>query len=313
MQLQVNDLEVTYGRGTSSVHAVRGLLFSIGPGETVALVGESGCGKSTTAAVVAGLRRPSHGNVVLDGTVVSDRRRSRDVRRQIQMVFQHSDQALDPRWTVQRSIEEPLRNLTDLDRDAIRKRTLEVLEQVGLDASFLERRPRTLSGGQAQRAAIARALACHPELVVLDEPTASLDQSVRAIQLRLLTRMQREHGLSYLLITHDISSVDLIAERIVVMYRGIAVETGPAKQVLAAPQHPYTRALIASVPIADPRRRMALLPIDGEATGVADSDSGCAFAHRCHHVTSMCTSGRPDLTPTTDGRSVACVRLEAIA
>lgn len=313
MQLHVNDLEVTYGRGAHAVHAVRGLSFSIGPGETLALVGESGCGKSTTASVVAGLRRPTAGSIVVDGTTVSDRRRSRDDRRRIQMVFQHSDQALDRRWTVQRSIEEPLRHLTDLDRDAARRRAVEVLEQVGLDASFLERHPRTLSGGQAQRAAIARALACSPELVVLDEPTASLDQSVRAVQLRLLTRLQREQGLSYLLITHDISSVDLIADRIVVMYRGTAVETGPAKQVLSAPQHPYTKALIASVPIADPRRRMDLRPIEGEVTGVADSSGGCVFAHRCHHAATMCTTSRPALEPTGDHRAVACVRLEAIA
>lgn len=309
MHLQLADLNVVYGSGARTVHAVRDLSLTIEPGETLAVVGESGCGKSTTAAVVAGLLPPTSGTVIVDGTPLTDRRRKPALKRKIQMVFQHSDQALDRRWSVERAIAEPLRHLTDLDRSQRAARVREVLADVRLDDTFLDRTPRTLSGGQAQRVAIARALACRPELVVLDEPTASLDHSVRGTQLRLLQRLQHEHGLSYLLITHDISSVQQIADRVVVMYRGSVMETGTTTEVLSSPAHPYTRALIGSILVADPTRRVTLA-VRGEVTPADDHERGCPFAPRCAHVDDACRATIPLLVRRDGRRSVACIRAD---
>ena len=251
MQLELSDIQVVYGRRKRRNHAVRGVTVSVRRGETLAVVGESGSGKTTIAKVAAGLQKATAGSLTwTQGDGVSPSEQSSGQR--VQMVFQHPVQSLDPAWKVRRSILEPLRH-QGVPHDQANRQVREVIAEVGLDAEILDRYPREISGGQAQRVAIARALVSHPEIVILDEPTASLDQTVRGRILALLAELQARTGVGYLMITHDISSVRRLATRIAVMYRGVIVESGPRDAVLSDPQHPYTRALIAAVPVADPR------------------------------------------------------------
>uniref|UniRef100_UPI003F498561 ABC transporter ATP-binding protein n=1 Tax=Actinomadura sp. CA-154981 TaxID=3240037 RepID=UPI003F498561 len=251
MDLVLDDIKVDYRRRGATTHAVRGVSVRVRRGETLAIVGESGSGKTTIAKVAAGLRKATAGTVAWRGEG-DDPEDRRPPARRVQMVFQHPMQSLDPLWKVRRSVAEPLRR-SGLPGAEVQARVSELIEQVGLAPSVLDDYPRELSGGQAQRVAIARALVCDPEIVILDEPTASLDQTVRSRILARLSRLQDETGVGYLMITHDISSVRRLATRIAVMYGGLIVESGPAEQVLADARHPYTRALIDAVPIADPR------------------------------------------------------------
>jgi ABC-type glutathione transport system ATPase component len=257
--LVLDKATVTYP-GRVKVHAVRSVSFSVSEGETVALVGESGSGKSSTARVVAGLQKLSAGDVSWtgddDGTfrapaVLGTVPASSTGR--VQMVFQHPDQSLDPAWTVRRSIAEPLVRLGVKSKDYMESETAALLERVGLGAEFMTRHPREISGGQAQRVAIARALISSPNIIVLDEPTASLDQTVRARLLTMLAELQDELGTGYLMVTHDMSSVSRLADRVLVMNEGRILEQGPTDVILDAPVHPYTRALIDAVPPVDPR------------------------------------------------------------
>ena len=237
--------------GNVANHAVRGVTLSVRRGETLAVVGESGSGKTTIAKVAAGLQKATAGSLTwTQGDGVAPSAASSGQR--VQMVFQHPVQSLDPAWKVRRSVLEPLRH-QGVPHDQANRQVREVIAEVGLDAEILDRYPREISGGQAQRVAVARALVSHPEIVILDEPTASLDQTVRGRILALLAELQARTGVGYLMITHDISSVRRLATRIAVMYRGVIVESGPRDAVLSDPQHPYTRALIAAVPVADPR------------------------------------------------------------
>ncbi|MCP9950899.1 ABC transporter ATP-binding protein [Actinomadura madurae] len=269
MDLVLDDIEVVYRRRGMTTHAVRGVSVRVRRGETLAIVGESGSGKTTIAKVAAGLQKATSGSVAWRGEhAAGDSRDRRSLSRRVQMVFQHPMQSLDPLWKVRRSVAEPLRR-SGLPGEKVRSLVSGLIEQVGLDASVLDSYPRELSGGQAQRVAIARALVCDPEIVILDEPTASLDQTVRARILARLARLQTETDVGYLMITHDISSVRRLATRIAVMYRGLIVESGPAGKVLADARHPYTRALIDAVPIADPRvpwKGVARLPRGPDGT-----------------------------------------------
>ena len=251
MQLELSDIEVVYGRRRRRNHAVRGVTLSVRRGETLAVVGESGSGKTTIAKVAAGLQKASAGSLTWsqgDGVAAS----GKGSGQRVQMVFQHPVQSLDPTWKVRRSVLEPLRH-QGVSHDEANRQVRELIAEVGLDPEVLDRYPREISGGQAQRVAVARALVSHPEIIILDEPTASLDQTVRGRILALLAELQARTGVGYLMITHDISSVRRLATRIAVMYRGVIVESGPRSAVLEDPRHPYTRALIAAVPVADPR------------------------------------------------------------
>ncbi|MDG4788069.1 ABC transporter ATP-binding protein [Micromonospora sp. WMMD1102] len=254
MELVLDDIRVVYRRRGVETHAVRGVSLRARRGETLAVVGESGSGKTTVAKVAAGLQQATSGTLSWQATPGGDLPAH---GQRTQMVFQHPVQSLDPLWKVRRSVQEPLRRAGVPAAEATAL-VADLIAQVGLDASILDRYPRQLSGGQAQRIAIARALVAGPEIVILDEPTASLDQTVRARILALLAELQRRTGVGYLLISHDISSVRRLATRIAVMHRGRVVETGPAAAVLYGPRHPYTAALIAAVPVADPR-----VPWDG--------------------------------------------------
>jgi ABC-type oligopeptide transport system ATPase subunit len=258
--LRIEDLEVHFAgrRGEQPVKAVDGVSLSVRRGETLGLVGESGSGKSTTGLALLRLVEPTGGQVVLDGIDVraASRRELRGLRRRMAMVFQDPYASLNPRRTVGDSVREPL-EVHRLHRGDQRGRVLELFDLVGLAAAFVDRHPHELSGGQRQRVGIARALAVEPDLVVLDEPIASLDVSVQAQVLNLLVRLQGELGLTYLFIAHDLAAVQHVSDRVAVMNSGRIVEQGDAAQVYQSPQHPYTQALLAAVPLPDPAAERA--------------------------------------------------------
>lgn len=309
--LRVRDLKKTYGSGKSLLPAVRGVSLDVAAGETLALVGESGCGKSSTARVVVGLTTPTDGTVELNGRDVREAPRDRDLRRRIQMVFQHPDQSLDPRFTVAQTLAEPVRLL--LDGDDVAGRVDRALRTVGLGPEYRDRRPRELSGGQQQRVAIARALICDPQLVVLDEPTASLDQSVRSRVIALLKDLQQERQVGYLFISHDLVTVRRLAHRVAVMYLGRIVEIADTEQLFQAPQHPYTRALLAAAPVPDPRRQGSRARLAGETPSAANLPVGCSFQDRCPLVHDRCRVERPVLALTEQGHAAECFAVEALA
>lgn len=300
--LELSSVEVTYRQSGRHIYAVRGVSISVEEGETVAVVGESGCGKSSTARVVAGLRKPTAGAVQLDGEDISGR-----TTPDVQMVFQNPDQSLDPRWTVERSVSEPLVRARRGDRQSRRKSVAAALQRVGLNEDYLQRRPRELSGGQAQRVAIARALVAEPRVLVLDEPTASLDQSLRGQLLATLRSLQQDRGLAYLFITHDLASVRRLAHRVVVMYLGSVVEEGPVGTILNEPAHPYTKALLRAAPTFERRSKGVWHPLPGETPSAAVIPPGCPFASRCPDVTDECRTRVPALTALSRGHDVACL------
>jgi len=277
------------------VKAVEGVNFAIAGGSTLSLVGESGCGKSTVARLVAGLDRPTRGSIQFHA--------ARTGRVRLQMVFQDPMGSLNPRWKVGRSIGEPLdRSLSTRDRQA---RIAELLGTVGLAAGDADRYPHEFSGGQRQRISIARALAADAEFLVLDEPTSALDVSVQAQVLNLLKDLQQRLGLTFLFISHNLAVVRHVSDRIAVMYLGRVVEEGPAAEVLAAPAHPYTRLLLETVP--DPfRPRRDRLPLSGEVPNPINLPSGCGFHPRCPLAMPICRSERPELRKLSPARRVAC-------
>jgi oligopeptide/dipeptide ABC transporter ATP-binding protein len=309
--LRIRDLEKTYGSGKTALPAVRGVSLDVAPGETVALVGESGCGKSSTARVVVGLAAPTSGTVELEGRDVREAPHDRDLRRRIQMVFQHPDQSLDPRFTVAQTLAEPVNLL--MDGKDVEGRVDRALRTVGLGPQYRDRRPRELSGGQQQRVAIARALICDPQLVVLDEPTASLDQSVRSRVIALLKDLQQERQVGYLFISHDLVTVRRLAHRVAVMYLGRIVELAPTEQLFESPQHPYTQALLAAAPVPDPRRRGARARLAGETPNAANLPVGCSFQDRCPLVHDRCRAEQPLLAPTELGHAVECFAVQSLA
>ena len=309
--LDVRDLTVTYGSSARATHAVRGVSFTVRPGETLAIVGESGCGKSTTARVVAGLERATTGEVRVEDHDIRDVARSRSLRHLVQMVFQHSDQALNRSWTVEQAVAEPLGGSGRTLRE-VRAAVLASLVEVGLDSGYLHRSTRDLSGGQAQRVAIARALVGDPSYVVLDEPTASLDQSVRSRVLALLQRLQAERKMGYVFISHDLRSVRRIAHRVAVMYLGRIVEEAPVEQIFARPRHPYTRALLAAEPPIAPGTTWSVVPLPGETPSASRIPAGCAFRSRCAFAIEACAHTDPVPVALGTGRTAACIRIEEL-
>jgi ABC-type glutathione transport system ATPase component len=265
--LELRDVTKTFSGRGRTVHALRGVDLDLDTARTVALVGESGSGKSTLGRVVAGLHRATSGTASFGGFDLLDGSWDRERRRSVQMVFQHPYQSLDPRWTVERILGEPLARLSGVRGAAASARVDELLDLVGLPRAMRTRLPGELSGGQQQRVAIARALAPAPDLVVLDEPTSGLDQSVRGRVVDLLRELQVTTQAAYLFITHDISVVRRIADEVVVMHQGQVVERGTRTAVLDTPREDYTRTLLAAVPVADPRRRARRLPGGPPADG----------------------------------------------
>jgi peptide/nickel transport system ATP-binding protein len=291
--------------------AVDGISLSIGRGETLGLVGESGCGKSTVARLIVGLYPPTRGTIEFDGAVLAgagggDGAGRRAARRGMQMIFQDPYASLNPRWRVADVIAEPIRaGAPETAKGDLDARVAALLSQVGLDAADGVKYPHQFSGGQRQRISIARALSTQPRFLVCDEPTSALDVSVQAQVLNLMRDLQRRLGLTYLFISHNLAVVHHIADRVGVMYLGRIVELAPTKRLFASPQHPYTRMLLAAVPDLAMTGR-ARTAVAGEVPNPLDPPPGCAFHPRCPFADERCRREVPALTATDEGRVVAC-------
>ncbi|MCU0814648.1 MAG: ATP-binding cassette domain-containing protein [Burkholderiaceae bacterium] len=293
------------------VHAVDGVSFAIERGRTLALVGESGCGKSTVARLLVGLYAPTRGSVHFDGTDTAsvDGATLRTLRRRMQMIFQDPYASLNPRWKVLDIVAEPLREHGLVKGDgAIHDRVVELLRSVGLAGADTEKFPHQFSGGQRQRISIARALATGPEFLVSDEPTSALDFSVQAQLLNIMKDLQRERGLTYLFISHNLAVVRHVSDDVGVMYLGRLVELAPKRELFAAPRHPYTRMLLDAIPDIHMTGR-ARTPVQGEVPNPLNPPSGCAFHPRCPHANERCSRERPALT-NFRGVQVACHAVE---
>jgi peptide/nickel transport system ATP-binding protein len=295
------------------LRAVDGVSFSIRRGETLALVGESGCGKSTVARLIVGLYAPSRGGITFEGVDLStpgSRESAPQIRRRMQMIFQDPYASLNPRWRVGRIIAEPIRvNRLLTDEAAIGARVGELLRQVGLTPEDADKFPHEFSGGQRQRISIARALSSNPEFLVCDEPTSALDVSVQAQILNLMKDLQQRLGLTYLFISHNLAVVAHISDRVGVMYLGRLVELADAKTLFAAPAHPYTRMLLDAVPDLA-MSGSARTPVAGEVPNPLNPPRGCAFHPRCPFANARCEAERPGLVQTPSGTSVACHAVE---
>ncbi|MEZ6196070.1 MAG: ATP-binding cassette domain-containing protein [Planctomycetota bacterium] len=303
---EVERLRVRFGRGRGAVEAVAGVSLAVAPGEVLGVVGESGSGKSTLLRVLAGLVPPTAGVVRLGGRAADSLDRpGRAAARQ--MVFQDPFGALDPRRSILDTLLEPREARAGRETRAARRvRAAALLEEVGLPADFLERRPHELSGGQRQRVGIARALGAEPALLLLDEATSALDVSVQAQVLELLARLRVERGFAVLFVTHDLGVLDAIADRVAVLYRGRLVEIGPRAAVLGAPRHPYSRLLREAVPGLDPARERARLAAAGGPVAAGEPGAGCVFAPRCPLAREDCRRSEPALVAGPDGRAWAC-------
>ncbi len=285
------------GRNAGSVQAVDDVSFSIAKGETLGVVGESGCGKSTTSRLIMALMQPTAGEIIFDGQPIGYGGLTlKEYRRQVQMVFQDSYSSLNPRLTVQESIAFAPQVHGLRRRDAA-ARAQDLLAAVGLNpAQFSRRYPHELSGGQRQRVNIARALALQPRLLILDEPVSALDKSVEAQVLNLLLDLKAQFGLTYLFISHDLNVVQFVADRVLVMYLGRIAEIGPVDAIFSAATHPYTAALLDSRPSMDPDNRRTDPPLLGDPPNPADPPSGCRFRTRCRHAEDICAATTPPLT-----------------
>ena len=290
------------------VRAVEDVSFEIARGETLALVGESGCGKSTTGRLVLRLMDPTAGSVRFKGEEIAtlDKGALRRLRRHMQIIFQDPYASLNPRMTVGEILAEPLRVHEIGDPASQRKRVSELLEVVGLLPEHAARYPHQFSGGQRQRIGIARALAVNPDLIVCDEPVSALDVSIQAQVINLLIDLQRKHNFSYLFIAHDLAVVAHISHRVAVMYLGRIVEIADKTELFANPRHPYTQALLASVPVANPKAKRLTPGIDGDVPSPINPPSGCAFHTRCRYVMDRCKVERPALADDRTGHQVAC-------
>ena len=294
-------LPIRLGRGARTIEAVDDVSFELHPGETLGLVGESGCGKSTMSRVIAGLEAPTAGTVTLAGASVHAARgpARRRLRRRMQIVFQDPYSSLNPRLSVGATIAEGIIIHRVHPRREIPGRVAALMTEVGLDPADAPRYPHEFSGGQRQRVGIARALAVEPELLICDEPVSALDVSVQAQVLNLLADLQHARGLAYLFIAHDLAVVRQLAHRIAVMYLGRLVELGAADQVIESPRHPYTRALLSAVPNPDPAGRAGRIVLAGDPPSPTTPPPGCAFAPRCFHPARdrRCLEERPVLHP----------------
>ncbi len=290
------------------VHAVNDVSFNIRPGETFSLVGESGCGKSTTGRLINHLLVPETGEVWFDGQKISamSEKEMRPVRKDVQMIFQDPYGALNSRMKIQDIIGEPLLIHTKMSSRERLKKVQELLEVVGLNAAHGERYPHEFSGGQLQRVGIARAMTVNPKLIIADEPVSALDVSIQAQVLNLMQELQQDYKLTYLFISHDLSVVEMISDSIGVMYLGTIVETAPKKLLYGDPAHPYTKTLLSAVPIPDPTREKKRILLKGDLPSPVNPPSGCLFHTRCPYATEKCSQERPKAVELEKDHFVKC-------
>ena len=307
--LQVSHLKKYFKTPKGMLHAVDDVSFTIDKGKTLGVVGESGCGKSTTGRAILRLIEPTSGQVTFEGqdVLALDKKQLRQMRRRMQIIFQDPFSSLDPRKTVSQTIAEPIiENKILKDKKAIEARVKELMETVGLAQRLVNTYPHELDGGRRQRIGIARALTVQPKLIIADEPVSALDVSIQAQVLNLLQQLQKDFNLTYLFISHDLSVVEMISDRIGVMYLGTIVETAPKKELYANPRHPYTRALLSAVPIPDPEVKKERITLKGDLPSPSNPPSGCLFHTRCPHCTEKCKTQVPTPVEIAPGHIVKC-------
>ena len=307
--LEIRNLKKYFKVGAGQLHAVDDVTLSIARGTTLGVVGESGCGKSTLGRTILRLIEPTAGEIFFDGENITKvgRRRLKELRRDMQLIFQDPFSSLNPKLTISQAIDEAL-TLTGKYRDADERfaKVLELMETVGLDERLVNAYPHELDGGRRQRVGIARALAMDPKFIVCDEPVSALDVSIQAQILNLLRRLQKERGLTYIFITHDLSVVNYISDEIAVMYLGRMIEKAKTEELFKNPTHPYTKALLSALPIPSLHNRRERILIRGEITSPIDPKPCCRFATRCEYCTAACTAGEPKLTDIGGDHLVAC-------
>ena len=307
--LEIRNLKKYFKVGAGQLHAVDDVTLSIARGTTLGVVGESGCGKSTLGRTILRLIEPTAGEIFFDGENITKvgRRRLKELRRDMQLIFQDPFSSLNPKLTISQAIDEAL-TLTGKYRDADERfaKVLELMETVGLDERLVNAYPHELDGGRRQRVGIARALAMDPKFIVCDEPVSALDVSIQAQILNLLRRLQKERGLTYIFITHDLSVVNYISNEIAVMYLGRMIEKAKTEELFKNPTHPYTKALLSALPIPSLHNRRERILIRGEITSPINPKPCCRFAARCEYCTAACTAGEPKLTDIGGGHLVAC-------
>ena len=318
--LDVQNIHMNFASKGLNVRAVNDVSFTVNEGETIGIVGESGCGKTTLGRCIVRAYEPTSGAVhytTSDDELIDflkiDKATMKKYRKETQMIFQDPYSSLDPRMTVLDIIKEPLvANYPKMPKAEIEQKVMDIAAKVGLNTSYLKRYPHAFSGGQRQRIGIARALVLNPRIIVCDEAVSALDVSIQAQVINLLHDLQKEFNLTYLFISHDLSVVEYISDKVGVMYLGKMVEFAETKALFSKPLHPYTESLLSAVPVADPTQQMERIPLEGEIPNPANPPSGCFFHTRCRYCTEKCSQAAPEYKELEPGHFVACHRAEEL-